>query len=663
VKDNVRSQVAWRLGAFIAMSLAIAPLTFARGPSPYLPLNMAPYTERQIERVLILAGKPVMRRPIAAAVVLEALPVACERDRELCESVRAYLQRYMGKYAVTHARVQGAITSGDSEMTRPNQHGEAVDSAWNVALSGHFQPNDYVIVNLGANAYDGNQTATGSFLSVGFDFAQLDIGFRDHWLGPMQDSSALISTNAPTMPSVTLSNYVPLTRLGLSYEIFAAEMSRQDDIAFQGTTTSGNPRLAGLQLVAEPVIGYAVSVNRITQYGGGARGGSGLSDFFDALTTSSNEADASGPSSDVNRIASIGSNMLFPGPVPFGVRVEYAGEDNTYEGKLRLGQTNLSLGLDFPLLWRTFDASYEVTEFQRGWYVHHIYSSGPRNEDHVLGHWFGDNRLPRDAIGGRSHFVKAGWHTPWGDYAQASYRTLDLDPRWGFDAVDRPYRTMQVLGLNYTTQWNDHAIEAQFEIGEDIYGESFARIGAAFDFAPGSGLRGGGVYEESTVATNTELFVDVGAQYSRTSEPVWLITGKRDTGDYEGNYHLGVGARRAVAERHDLGVRLEFDEVAERTLVSIRALDYRFRLNRKLALGAFLGVGRYDITLDAHGYYFGVGAQYRDVLPGWDLGLDYRRYDKLNRDRGLASDPEANPGLPRRYIDVDGVSLYVSKRW
>ncbi len=118
-----------------------------------------------------------------------------------------------------------------------------------------------------------------------------------------------------------------------------------------------------------------------------------------------------------------------------------------------------------------------------------------------------------------------------------------------------------------------------------------------------------------------------------------------------------------MSERHDLGVRLEFDEVAERTLVSIRALDYRFRLSRKVALGAFLGVGRYDITLDAHGYYFGVGAQYRDVLPGWDVGLDYRRYDKLNRDRGLASDPEANPGLPRRYIDIDGVSLYVSKRW
>jgi hypothetical protein len=153
-----------------------------------------------------------------------------------------------------------------------------------------------------------------------------------------------------------------------------------------------------------------------------------------------------------------------------------------------------------------------------------------------------------------------------------------------------------------------------------------------------------------------------------SSTPAFNTAGRakfrqRDTTAYEASYHFGVGARRAVSARNDLGVRLELDEVADRSLVSFRALDYRFRVNRKLALGAFLGVGRYDLTLDAHGYYFGAGVQYRDLLPGWDVGLDYRRYDKLDRDKGLASDPESNPGLPRRYIDLDGVSLYMSKRW
>lgn len=643
--------------------LVVAPaVSWARGPSPYLPLDLAPALERQIERVLILAGKPVMRRPIAAAIVLDALPAACERDRALCEEVRRYLDRYMNRYGVTHARLEGAVTSGDSTATLPNHHGESVDSAWRVAASGYFQPNDYVILNVGGIAYDGNTTATGSLLSVGFDFAQLDIGFRDHWLGPMSDSSAIISTEAPTMPSITLSNYAPISGLGLSYEVFAAEMSRQSDIAFQGGTTQGKPRLAGLQLAMEPVVGYAIALNRITQYGGGARGGSSLSDFFDALTTSSNEADEPEGSSDVNRIASVTSSMLFPGPVPFGVRVEYAGEDNTYEGKVRLGQTILSLGFDFPLLWRNFDATYEISELQNGWYIHHIYRDGPRNEGQVLGHWFADHRLPRDAIGGRSHMARLGWRLPNGDYAQARYRMLDLDPRWAFTNTERPYRTMRMLGIDYDTSWNGYPINAELEIGEDIFGDSFARIGAAFDFAR---LPRGGRYgaAEEAHSTRTELFFDAGLQYSSTREIVWLASHKSEITDYEANYHFGVGARRPVSARQDLGVRIEVDEVAERTLVSVRALDYRFRLNRKLAVGAFFGVGRYDLTLDAHGYYMGGGIQYRDLFPGWDIGIDYRYHDKLDRDKGLPGDPESNPGLPRRYVDVHGYSLYVSKRW
>ena len=625
-------------------------------------MDLSPAIERQIERVLILAGKPVMRRPIAAAVVLDALPTACERDRRLCQEVREYLDRYMGRYGISHARVKGVVAAGDSEATLPNHHGERVDSTWRVDARGYFQPSDYLILSAGAVAYDGRTTPTGSLLSVGFDFAQLDIGYRDHWFGPMTDSSMVISTEAPTMPSVTLSNYAPIGPLGVSYEIFAAEMSRHTSIAFEGSRVEGRPRIAGLQLAAEPVIGYGVAVSRITQYGGGPRGGKSFSDFWDALLTSSNVRDIPGENENVNRVAALSSSILFPGPVPFGVRLEYAGEDNTYRGKYRLGQTDISLGIDFPTLWRTFDATYELSEFQNGWYVHSVYADGPRHEGNVLGHWFADNRLPRDAIGGRSHLLRVGWRLPRGDYARASYRMLDLDPRWGFDDEQRPYRTMRVLELDYATQWLGHAVDAELQVGEDIFGESFFRVGAAFDFAPGK-RTASPYYEEDRPYSGTEIFVDWGVQFSKTREYLFMPGLVTQTTGFESNYHVGVGARRAVSTRNDLGVRLELDEVADRTLVSVRALDYRFRLNRKLAFGAFFGVGRYDLVLDAHGYYFGAGVQYRDLLPGWDLGVDYRRYDKLNRDKGLDSDPESNPGLPRRFVDVTGVSFYVSKRW
>src|SRR5690349_15207821 len=59
--------------------------SWALGVSPYLPLNLSPQIERKIERVLVLGDKPIMRKPIAAALVLEALPKACKVDETLCE--------------------------------------------------------------------------------------------------------------------------------------------------------------------------------------------------------------------------------------------------------------------------------------------------------------------------------------------------------------------------------------------------------------------------------------------------------------------------------------------------------------------------------------------------------------------------------------------------
>jgi len=56
----------------------------ADGVSAYLPLNLEPEIERQIERVLILADEPVLKRPFAVALVELALPEACKRDKALC---------------------------------------------------------------------------------------------------------------------------------------------------------------------------------------------------------------------------------------------------------------------------------------------------------------------------------------------------------------------------------------------------------------------------------------------------------------------------------------------------------------------------------------------------------------------------------------------------
>ena len=191
-----------RLGACLALCvvaslcvLTAGPLQ-ARGVSPYLPLNLDPELEREVERVLILGDRPVMTRPIPAAMVLDALPKACSIDAELCRRVRRGLKKYMSDSALEFASIEATAVSGDSKLVIPNQYGQTVQSQWQIAGAGFIQPSDYLLINLGGVAYDGRQKATGSFLSLGFDWAQLDLGYRDHWWSPMTDSAMLISTGS-----------------------------------------------------------------------------------------------------------------------------------------------------------------------------------------------------------------------------------------------------------------------------------------------------------------------------------------------------------------------------------------------------------------------------------------------------------------------------------
>ncbi len=624
---------------------------------------MSPQIERQIEKVLILAGKPIMRRPIAAAIVQDALPAACERDRALCEEVRRYLDRYKRSYALTSLRPKAALTTGDSAATMPNQHGEPVDSTWQIAATGYYQPSDWLIVNAGGIAYEGNATPTGTFLSVGFDFAQLDIGFRDHWFSPLSDSSSLISTEAPTMPSVTLSNYQPISPLGISYEVFAAEMSRQENIAIGDTVTDGKPRLAGIQAAIEPVTGYGLAINRITQYGGGARNGSAFSDFKDALLENSNVLGTG--EGAANRLVALTSTMQFPGKVPVAVQAEFAAEDNAYKGNKLLGATNFSLGIDLPLLWRDFDFTFEMSEWQNDWYVHSLYPEGLTNEERVIGHWFGDQRLFGDAIGGTSQMVRAGWRMRSGYYLQAIYRTSKHDTDWrrGDDSGFH-YHRMQALGVSLSATVRGWPVTAEIYSGEDAFGESFARLAASIDLAAFGRHGGSSDFEAETNADpSVEFFVDAGAYYHSVRR-ILDVSIPDVTTDWRTTPHIGVGVRRKVSERNDLGVRLEFDQDVDGSqLWSFRAVDYRFRWSRKLAVGAFFGAGRYDVRLPAYGYYWGLGVQFLDALPKWDVGLDARHHEKLGRDKTLPNDPPVTPERTRMFFDVDGIAFYLSRRW
>ena len=158
-------------------------------------------------------------------------------------------------------------------------------------------------------------------------------------------------------------------------------------------------------------------------------------------------------------------------------------------------------------------------------------------------------------------------------------------------------------------------------------------------------------------AGNAQVFIDVGihkseieSRYADLDHPVTVS----DSG-----VHLGIGARRAVGEHSDIGVRLELDSIDSNGFLAVRAFDYRRRFGRSFAFNAFFGAARLDLATPAYGYYVGVGLQWREAIASWDLGLDARFGEKVARDNLLPEDPQG--GSPDNFHDVSGISLYLSR--
>jgi hypothetical protein len=655
--------------AVACMVGSLMQAAWAAGVSAYLPLNLEPEMERQIERVLILADEPILKRPFAVELVRDALPQACMVDKPLCTKVRRYLQRYSRDYAVTHASATGAITRDASGVVVPDEHGLPANSAWEFSVQAFVQPNDHLLLSGGAIAYQGRTDPTGTMLSVGFNWAQLDIGYRDHWLSPATDSSMLIGTESPTTPSVTLSNYEPLTRLGFQYEFFLTRLSQSDNnILYNGVLSSGSPRLFGVQVSIEPFSGWSIGANRQLEYGGGSGlPGSArflLRDFFKPSGLSQSQG---------NQQASYISRFLFPGKTPFAVYFQYAGEVNSDGGSYLLGDAALTAGIDIPRLGRHFDVTYEFSEWQNLWYVHNIFLDGMTNDGLVLGNWGADERNFGDGVGARSQMLRVGWEPPFGGYLEERVRTLANQSYYGGDTRTYsslnppafPYHRYYDLTVRYSRPWKDLTLGGEVFGGRDVDGTRFYRIAGFVRYGGDARTRDDDSLDEDSYSggpneRRAERFVDVGLNVNRVRtdlEPGIPVT----TSNLGVDPHFGLGARRAVSANNDLGVRVEVDQVDGHSLIGVRAVDYRYRFTDSFALGAFAGVARYNVATPAYSLYFGVGGLWRDILPKWDLGLDLRYAQNVARDHVLASDPSGD--RPETFYKIETALLYLSRRF
>jgi hypothetical protein len=658
-----------RPGVFVWLCLLAAGPLHARGVSPYLPLNLDPEFEREVERVLILGDKPVMTRPIPAAVVLDALPKACAVDAVLCRRVRRALKRYMTDSALEFASIEGSVVNGDSKLVIPNQYGQTQQSQWQIAGAGFVQPSDYLLVNLGGVAYDGRQKATGSFLSVGFDWAQLDVGYRDHWWSPMTDSAMLASTESPSSPGVTISNYRPLTRLGWQYEVFVERLSHTDNILLAippGGVTQGNPKYSGVRLAIAPEgSGWSLAANRIVMYGGGAAGGQSVSDLLKAFfNPTASQTTKTGKPVLGKQLASATSRFIYPGRIPFSLYFEFAGNDTASGNHLGFSRSALSAGLQFPRLG-PFDLTYEFSEWQPSWYikpptnVQYGYGDGITNYLLVMGHWFGDQRKFGDAVGGQTNMLRVGLEPSFGGRFELTLRSLVNDSY--YSAV--PYEHEYTGSLMYSYPLKDYIVGSQVDYGRDVFGAHYTRVSAFLRYGDAlhSGSDDAEDYGTPARPEGTEVHIDVGAVASSVIADITSDTPRVSSGTGWGP-HLTLGARRAASAHQDLGAALEADDVHGVSLLSARIIDYRWRFDNPLALNLFLGAARYAALTPAYGFYYGAGLQWRNILPHWDVGIDFRYASKVDRIRSLPGEPQGGY-RPDAYYDISLGTLYVSRKF
>jgi hypothetical protein len=668
-----------RPAAVACLAGALCGAAHADALSAYLPLNLEPEMERQVERVLILADEPILKRPFPVELVKAALPDACKKDAALCARVRRYLERYAGDHGLTHASATAAASSG-AHVVLPNQHGMTSNDDWELSAQGYVQPSDYLLVSAGGIGYSGRTQATGSMVSVGASWAQLDAGYRDHWLSPMTDTgSMLFSTESPTMPSVTLSNWEPLTRLGIQYEFVLGRLSQTgadagasltgNNILYQGVESRGDPRLFSTQFSIEPFPGWSLGLNRNLEYGGGSGLPQSASFLARDFLKPSGLSQTQG-----NQQASYISRFIFPGKTPFAVYFQYAGEDNSDGGSYLLGNAALSAGIDFPRIGRHFDATYEVAEWQNIWYVHSIFLDGMTNYGLVLGTWGADQRNFNDGVGARSQMLRVGWEPPFGGYLQLRARTLANESYYGGDSrqytpgqpLPFPYSHYYDLTLSYSHPWNGVTLGGEATAGRDVDGSSFTRLdlfvryGGDMRSREDDGAEDADSGDAASVTRGAELFVDAGVNANQVrldldgSAPITTST-------LGFGAHLGVGARRAVSTWNDLGVRLEADEIQGHALLGVRAVDYRHRFGDTFALSLFAGVDRYDLATPAYSLYGGFGAQWRNLLPGWDLGVDLRYGQNIARDHVLPTDPEGP--RPESFYKIASGVLYLSRHF
>lgn len=461
---NLKGMLLGLMGASLA----------AQGVSPYLPIQDAELNAH-LDALAVVGDLPVLRKPYNLQAVKAAMASIRERHPDLHRELQAALRRYEQRVGLTRAEAAMAASAGEGDgAVIPNGGGERMDSSHRVEAVGQARLGDHLLLVAGGRATDrpGKATLAGSHVALGWKHLQVDVGYRDRWLSPFQDSAMVLSTQAEPPLSVGVSSPMPLPGFwNLHYEVFLARLGPLQRVQEEDGVHLGRPYLLGTHLSLEPVRGWTVSATRTLQFGGDrvpVTPGRIWQAFWNPV-----KSDNLG--SFGNQEAALASRMNFQGPTPFSIYVEYAAEDTASLSNTRFGNLALSAGLHIPflpegLLGRRWAFTYEFSEWQDAWWVHHKYLDGYTHEGVVLGHWGGEMRLKGDGVGASAHALKLRWRPRPGWFGEGTLRLIRNE-----DYGLSPYRTGRSLDFRFTGplawgRWSGRLLG-----GQDVFGQRFAR--------------------------------------------------------------------------------------------------------------------------------------------------------------------------------------------
>lgn len=455
----------------------------ANGVSPYLPLNTDPLIELQIERLASITQMPILSKPYHIVTVVKYLKKIRTSHPTLYNRLNNYIKRYKQQSAITHFSTKIGHSNKETGSL-DNNRGIAIDSTFQTSIAGFHQFNKYAIANFGGALVDKAKIIPyNTYFSFGYEYLQVDLGYREHWLSPLQESASLLSTNAKPALSMTLSNVKPITSWNAKYEFSIGQLEEMDGIHFDGATSSGKPGFLTMQLSFQPFDWWTIGGNRTFMFAGGNREidlktiGKAI---VDPISGDNCGGDSNLQNCDLesgNQIASITSKFDFSiNSFPLSLLIEYAGEDaKNYQ--YSLGNIGRTYGFFIPYLTEKTSLYGEFTEFHQRWYVHHLYDEGYANDQTVMGHWWGNHKAMDDLSAGNASTIRFNWDFQDAYHLQVKLRSAFIEPSTNYQS----HRTNDVE-IKLKQVYKKGFLNYSVNIGKDLQNESYYRIALGYNW-------------------------------------------------------------------------------------------------------------------------------------------------------------------------------------